>query len=420
MRVGGVRTGPEPQAAGRPPRRRASRGRWRRPPLAPSRTGRAGGRSRGAPRPRTGGASSRWTVGPRASSSDAGSRCAPRRRGSCARKTPPASTTSTSRRARCSRRMIARPSSTISSAMPVEDRARDRVAAAGRLEDDGRQLAQPVVVEPSELDRVGHIERPGETEVRRAPSARASSAARGRRARGPRRPARPCRGRGHRPSRPRCRRSAARRARPPVGRDARGVDARAADDDDAPAPLGAGPERREGIVARRACRVASPVAASAAVSRRTSPRRVGAGQRVGRRRRPRRRRPEPGPRPRVRDERDEPFHPGGQPDLLVRDRRPADRREQSAVRGRRARGPSWSCRRRPPRTAAVGRPRPLTPSPVRPGPRRGGRSGRRSHRPRAAVRGSRGSASRVGAATRGAGSRSRRRGRACPRRRRPR
>ena len=88
----------------------------------------------------------------------------------------------------------------------VDQLRRDRVAVAGRLRDDRRQLADPVLVDPLEVHRLGHGGRLVEPEVRRHQRGQATSPARARRPPGrpPRAPTCPgrTRRRGRRRSRP--------------------------------------------------------------------------------------------------------------------------------------------------------------------------------------------------------------------------
>ena len=174
------------------------------PPRPAPTDDRPGSRSR--PRsaaPSTGGASSRRMVAAGCDRLDPGARSAPRTTASLARNTPPARTTTGSRRARWSRRMMA-PAMVASSSA-----SRSRIALGHRVPVAARRRR------PSGRGRTGRS--PGGARTRwprsrrsagacrrtPAPSAPARSSGRGRRGRGPRRPAPPCPARRRRPSRPR-------------------------------------------------------------------------------------------------------------------------------------------------------------------------------------------------------------------------
>ena len=177
----------------------------------------------------------------------------------------------------------------------VDDRARRRVAG------HRRRRTRPATARRSATRSIRPVyiaacQRGRRAQARNGPGrpARAASADRGRRVPGPPRPARPSRRRCRRPSHRRSSPSASRRTLTPVRGDARRVDARPADDDDAPAPVRAGAQRAERVVEDERRSAAKPRVAERRGRAPDVGRRVRAGERVDREIGP-----APGARPRL-------------------------------------------------------------------------------------------------------------------------
>ena len=322
-----------PGRAPRPPRPRAAAARPR-PARSPDRPG-----SRSSPRsaaPSTGGASSRRTVAAGATAwTPAAIRAS--NASSLARKTPPARTTTGSRRVEVQaaddgaghgRQLVGE---------PVEDRLGDRVALVRGREDGRRQAVQGGLREAPVLDGVGHVDRPAHRRRTRARSAPAAVL-------GPR----PSRARTAAPS-------AARPSAPPppqspeIGPSAASLTCRPSGPIPAaltPAPqMTPTPSRARSRPGSAAIEVVDdergrgqPARVEGGAEAADVRRRVGPGEGVrpdGRRRpldRPDRARPRSRRRSACSTSRSA---PGVHPDLLVRARRAASGRQQPAVRRRR-------------------------------------------------------------------------------------